>query len=108
MKPVIPKNKVLVVAGVDKKVNNQRLQDHIDKQAGRHVNLIHVVGLSRTINRSRTVAIELDNADYEVLSKSDFWEPRIRTWPFEGRHFWYYPKRPTPQEIKSSMREQWA
>ena len=107
VKPVIPKNKVLVVAGLDKKVNNERLQDHIDKQAGRHVNMIHVIGLNRTINQSRTVAIELDDADYDELSKSVFWEPSIRTWPFKGKHFWYYPKRCTQQEASKSVRESW-
>ena len=107
MKPNIPQNKVLVVAGLDKTVNSERLQIEIDRKAGHRVNLINVVGLSRTINQSRTVAIELDNTDFELLSKSDFWEPRIRTWPFVGRHFWYYPKRRTQQEIDSSMRDQW-
>ena len=107
VKPDIPKNEVLVVAGIDKKVNNEKLQNHINEQAGRHINLINVVGLSRTINRSRTVALELDKADYAQLSKSDFWEPSIRTWPFKGRHFWYLPKHHTPQEARHSVRDSW-
>ena len=64
VKPDIPQTEVLVVAGIDKKVNNEKLQKHIDTQAGRHIELINVVGLNRTINksgypnRSRTVALE--------------------------------------------------
>ena len=108
VKPDIPKNDVLVVAGINKTVNNEKLQKHIDEQAGRHIKLINVVGLSRTINRSRTVALELDKADYVQLSKSDFWEPSIRTWPFKGRHFWYLPKRHTKQEARNSVRDSWT
>ena len=108
VKPNIPQNKVLVVAGLGKAINRVKLQTEINRKAGRHVNLIHLQGLSRTINQSRTVAIELDDTDYDMLSKSDFWEEGIRTWPFQGRHFWYYPKRKSPQEARNSVRESWA
>ena len=108
VKPQIPQNKVLVVAGLNKAVNSVKLQSEVNKKAGCHVNLIHVQGLSRTINRSRTIAIELDNAGYELLSQSDFWEPNIRIWPFKGRHFWYYPKPHTKQEARNSVRESWT
>ena len=114
MKPVIPQTEVLVVAGIDKKVNNEKLQKHIDTQAGRHIELINVVGLNRTINksgypnRSRTVALELSKEDYVQLSKSDFWEPSIKIWPFKGKHFWYLPKRHTQQEARNPVRDSWA
>ena len=108
VKQIIPKNNFLVVAGLDKTVNRERLQTEINRKAKRPVKLIHMEGLSRTINQSRTVAIELNNNDYELLSKSDFWEPGIRTWPFVGRHFWYDTKRPSRQEANSSVRDSWA
>ena len=114
VKPVIPQNEVLVVAGIDKKVNNEKLQEHIDTQAGCHIQLINVIGLNRTINksgypnRSRTVALELSKEDYVQLSKSDFWEPTIKIWPFKGKHFWYLPKRHTQQEARNPVRDSWA
>ena len=114
VKPVIPQNEVLVVSRIDKKVDNEKLQKHIDTQAGRHIELINVVGLNRTINksgypnRSRTVALELSKEDYVQLSKSDFWEPSIKIWPFEGKHFWYLPKRHTQQEARNPVRDSWA
>ena len=114
MKPIIPQNEVLVVAGIDKNVDNEKLQNHIDEQAGRHVKLINVVGLNRKINKSgypnqsKTVALELGKADYVLLSKADFWEQSIRIWPFKGRHFWYLPKRHTQQESSNSVRDSWT
>ena len=107
-KPEYLKYKVLVVHGIDKSVTKQRLQDVINEKAGKSITLHHIAPLHRELSWCATLAIELSDEDYDMLSQQDFWEERIKIRQWLGWRFWRSEKRPTKQEVKSSMRAQWS
>ena len=107
VKPGYLKNKVLVVHGLDKKVTNAILQQEIDRKANKHIELCFVAPLSREKSWCTTIAIELNESDYDILANPDFWEPQIKIRKWFGFRWWRGTKRPTREEVRSSMRQQW-
>ena len=106
-KPGFLKHKVLVIHGLDKNVDSVRLQQELDIRAGHPVELLYVAPLSREKSWCKTIAIELNDSDYDQLSKPDFWEKGIKIRPWHGFKPWRQATRPTREEVQSSMREQW-
>ena len=102
-------NKCLVISRVDKNITIPLLQEYINKRAGRHIRFLHEPqNLAKNYATWRTVAIELNNSDYELLSKPDFWDIDIRFADYIGRRFWRNnASKMSPNERKSSMRQQW-
>ena len=107
-KPDYLKNKVLVVSRMDKNINGKRFQDFIDDKAKKHIELLYVQQLNKTISTYSTIAIELNDENYELLSNSNFWEGGIAIKPYIGRRWWRSAPRPSTQTIKSSVRQQWT
>ena len=106
-KPGYLKHKVLVIHGLDKNIDNAWLQQELDNRAGHHVELLYVAPLSREKQWCTTIAIELNDSDYDQLSRPDFWEKGIKIRPWHGFKPWRQATRPTREEVQSSMREQW-
>ena len=82
-----------------------KLQGYIDWKAGRQIELLHVERLNREYSKWGSVAIELSDENYALLSQPDFWEKDVLTRPWKGWRFWRStrPKPLTQQEIKSSL-----
>ena len=102
-------NKCLVISRVDKDITIPLLQEYINERAGRHIRFLHKPqNLAKNYATWRTIAIELNNTDYELLSKPDFWDIDIRFADYIGRRFWRNnASKMSPNERKSSMRQQW-
>ena len=97
-----------MIHGLDKGVNHSKLKQEINRRANREIELIHVAALSWEKSWCTTLAIELNETDYNTLSQPDFWEKQIKIRQFYGFRWWRGIKRPTKQEVKSSMRMQWV
>ena len=106
-KPEYLKHKVLVVQGLDKSVNHAKLQQAINIRAGREIKLLHVESLSREKAWCNTVAIEVSESDYDIISQPFFWEEQIKIRPWHGVRWYRRAQRPSKQEVMSSMRMQW-
>ena len=101
------KNKVLVVHGLDKGINQNKLQQEINRRANRDIKLLYVAPLSRVKSWCTTLAIELSEGDYEILSQPGFWERQIKIRPWHGFRWYRGAQRPTKEEVRNSMRMQW-
>ena len=106
-KPDYLKNKVLVVSRMDKNMKGKLFQDFIDDKAKKHIELLHVQQLNKVISTYSTIAIELNDENYELLSDSSFWEGGIAIKPWIGRRWWRGAPRHSAETIKNSMRQQW-
>ena len=110
VKPDYLQNKVLVVKNLELSVTKEKLQNYVNGQAGRHVDLICMTRLDKTYASYASVAIEMNEQDYVLLLNSDFWPRNIWVKPWHGRRFWRgdaQPTRPKPHELKSAVRRSW-
>ena len=110
VKPDYLQNKVLVVKNLELSVTKDKLQNYVNGQAGRHVDLICMTRLDKTYASYASVAIEMNEQDYVLLLNSDFWPRNIWVKPWHGRRFWRgdaQPTRPKPHELKSAVRRSW-
>ena len=80
------------------------------KEAGREVDFKFIKVISRKYSQYLTVVIELNNADYELLNNSNFWDSQTRIRKFLGWRWWRGPREPRvkPQDIKNSERATWG
>ena len=106
-KPQFLNNKVLVIHGIDKNVDHEKLQQVIDRQAGKHIDLLYIATLSKESSWCTTLAIELNDSDYDILSNLYFWERRIKIRAWVGFRPWRQRSRPIIQEVQNPMRDQW-
>ena len=107
VKPNYMKNKVFVVHGLDKGVNHAKLQQEINRRANQDIKLLHVAPLSRVKSWCTTLAIELSEGDYDILSQPGFWERQIKIRAWHGYRWYRGAQRPTKEEVRSSMHMQW-
>ena len=108
-RPTFMKNKCLVIRGLRKDASRDQCIDYIRKTAGRKVDVLHIVPLSREYSPWLTIAVELNATDYEQLSNIHIWEKSIGIREFVGWRHWHgeRPKRLAPHEIKNSVRMSW-
>lgn len=109
-KPAYMNHKVLVVSKLDKAMKNEQLTKWIDERANKHIELLHVERLNKAVSSWTTLAIELNDDDFKLLSDQNFWEVGIGIKPYVGRRFWRLNQtpRPTPEMLKNSVRSQWT
>ena len=105
-KPMYKKNKCLVIRGLRKDASETECVNYIDKTAGRKIDLLHMAILSREYSPWLTIAIELNDTDYELLSDCNIWEKSIAIRDYVGWRSWH-GKRLAPHEIKNSVRMSW-
>ena len=65
--------------------------------------------MAKEYSKWRTIAIELGDNDYELLSKPEFWDSNILLRDFKGRRWWRNPaSNLTVDERRNSFRQQWT
>ena len=103
------KNKVLVISPVSKELNKNQLKDSINKIAGKDIDFLSdFIILSKTYQSTRTIAIELNDKDYRILSDTKLWNPNMKLSEFNGRRFWRNNNlRLSPTERKNAMKDSW-
>ena len=109
-RPKFMENKCLVMQGLRKGISHNQCIDYIKKTAGRDVNVLHLEILSREYSPWMTVAIELNEEDYDVLSNINIWENSIGIRDYVGWRHWHgpRPRRLSADEIKRSVRMSWS
>ena len=102
-------NKCIVISKVERNITIPQLQKYINERAGRHIKFLYEPqNLAKNYSKWRTIAIELNNSDYELLSNPDFWSTNIRFADYIGRRFWRNnASKMSPNDRRSSMRQQW-
>ena len=103
------KNKVMVISPVSKDLSRVQLKEEIDRIAGRNINYLYEpVILNKVFQKTRTIAIELTDEDYRLLSNRNIWNPNMMISEFEGNRFWRRNSmRLTPTERKNSVKDSW-
>ena len=88
-RPAFLDNKCLVISRRSKSTSTPLLQAYVNQRAGRNVKFLYEPkNLAREYAKWRTIAIELNDTDYELLSKPEFWDSGIRLKDHIGRRFW--------------------
>ena len=108
-RPAYLDNKCIVVSKIKQDIGLTELQEYVNQRAGRNIKFLHEpVNLAKEYSRWRTLAIELSDNDYELLSKPEFWDTNIQLKDFEGRRWWRNKASNLSQnERQNSMRQQW-
>ena len=83
-KPEYLSNKCLVISGIDKSITQEMFKLYVNEQVGEEIDFRSITCLSREGSSWLTVAIELSEKDYGLLSDASIWEPKIRLRPFKG------------------------
>ena len=79
----------LVVSRVKRETTIPQIQDYINKIANKNVKFLHSpVNIAKDYAEWRTLAIELSNEDYNILSNPNLWSAKLRIKDFVGRRFW--------------------
>ena len=109
-KPDYLANKCLVISGLSTEIDTVVFKSYIESQVGKDINLLNVQPLSREGSSWLTLAIELSEDDYNLLSNPDIWEPQIRIRDFKGWRFWrsQTQQRPNREELRNSVRMSWS
>ena len=102
-------NKCIVVSRVDRDISIPKLQSYVNHRAGRNVKFLHEpINLAYEYSGWRTLAIELNDLDYELLSKPEFWDSKICLKDYVGRRWWRNKaSNLSANERQNSMRQQW-
>ena len=88
-RPAFLDNKCLVVSRISKSTSITLLQAYVNQRADRYVKFLYEPkNVSREYAKWHTIAIELNNTDYELLSKPEFSDSDIRLKDHIGRRFW--------------------
>ena len=103
------KNKVLVISRIRKDISVDELKQKINEISGKTINYLHEpVILSKAFQQSKTIALELNNEDYSVLSDVNIWHSDMRIAEFKGHKFWHKNQpRMTPLERRNAVRDSW-
>ena len=102
-------HKCLVVSRVKKETTMSQFQEYINEIAKKNVKFLHTPrNLAKDYSEWRTIAIELSDEDYEILSNPNVWHPRFRIKDFVGRRFWRNKASIiSPTERKSAVFQSW-
>ena len=108
-KPMFLNNKCLVIQGISKNLSMAEVKNKINVIADKKVLfLCEPVILSKTTQRTRTVAFELNEVDYALLANEQIWDNTVRVAEFVGNRFWRkYNVKFTPTQAKNSVRDSW-
>ena len=108
-RPKFVKNKCLVIQGLRKGLSQKQFLDFINDAAGKEVNISHIQILSKEYAPWMTVALEMDNENYEILSDISIWDNSIGIRDYVGWRYWHgpRPKKLPAEEIKKSLCMQW-
>ena len=108
-KPMFLNNKCLVIQGISKNLSMAEVKHKINVIAEKKVIfLCEPVILSKTTQRNRTVAFELNEVDYALLTNEQIWDNSVRVADFVGHRFWRkYNVKFTPTQAKNSVRDSW-
>ena len=102
-KPQYLKHRVLVIGGLDDNINLAKLDEYINSRTIHKVNILHIARLDREgSDRGATIAIELNDHDYDILTNSDFWLSNIRIRAWRGFRWWRLPEKlPQNDQVKN-------
>ena len=103
------KNKVIVISPVSKKFNQNQVKQEINRIAGKIIDYkSEIIILNKTYQDTRTIAIELNDEDYRLLSNKSIWNSNMRISEFKGRRFWRQNNmRLTISERKNAVKDSW-
>ena len=108
-RPALIKNKCLVIQGLKKGISREQCLNFINNTAGKNINVLHIQILSKVYSPWLTVAIEINNDDYAILSDIGIWDASIAIRDYVGWRKWHGPR---PQKlaahvIKNSVHDSW-
>ena len=103
------KNKVIVISPVSKELNQNQIKEEINRIAGKVINYkSDLILLNKTCQNSRTIAFELNDDDFMLLSNRSLWNSNMLISEFTGRRFWRQNKiKLTNTERKNAKRDSW-
>ena len=103
------KNKVIVISPVSKELNQNQIKEEINRIAGKVINYkSDLILLNKTCQNSRTIAFELNDDDFMLLSNRSLWNSNMLISEFTGRRFWRQNKiKITNTERKNAKRDSW-
>ena len=115
-KPECLSNECLVVAGLNPELNEDEFKAEINYKAGYEIDFKFIQILSSEDQWYLTIAIELNEADYNKLIDPNFWDPHCHIRRFRGRRWWrddmtgprQPQKRLTYEERKNIAKAQWG
>ena len=109
-RPDFLENKCLVISRVSKSTTLTQLQAYVNERAGRQVKFMYQPqNLAKDYSKWRTIAIELNTLDYDLLSSPSFWDSGIRFQDYVGRRFWRNnASKMSENDRKNSLRQQWV
>ena len=106
-RPFSMENKCMVIQGLNRITKDQFFK-FIKDTAGKEINILHVEVLSKGNSPWMTVAIELNEEDYNHLSNMDLWDQSIGIRDYVGWRFWHKMKRQEVPTEMSKVRMSWA
>ena len=101
--------KCLVVSRVKRDTTKSQFISYINRIAGKNVNFLSSPrNLAKDYSNWRTVAMEISNEDYEILSNPDIWDSNLRIKDFVGRRYWHNKASTlSANERKSTVYQSW-
>ena len=108
-RPIFAKKKCLVIQGLKKGISREQCLNLINNTAGKNINVLHIQILSKGYSPWLTVAIEIEDNDYDILSDISIWSNHIAIRDYVGWRFWHgpRPRKLSAHEIKNSVHDSW-
>ena len=103
-------NKCIVISRVDKDTTMSEFQSNINQKAGRNIQFLHKpINLAKDYASWRTIAIELNDNDYELMSNPEFRDSGILLKDYVGRRWWRnQASNLSSTQRQNAMRQQWT
>ena len=101
--------KCLVVSQVKSDSTKVEFINYINSIAGKNVKFLSSPrNLAKDYSNWRTIAIEISDEDYQILSNSEIWDSKLRIKDFIGRRYWHNKASTmTANQRKSAVYQSW-
>ena len=98
-----------MISRLKKDLTRVQLKAMINNKEQREIDFKYMECLSKEYSTWRTVAIELNKDDYDILIDPNFWDPQLRIRKFIGQKLWRGDQKPrlTIQQRRESLKAQW-
>lgn len=102
-------SKCLVVSRVKRGITKDQFMNYVNTIAGKNITFLNSPrNLAKDYSKWRTVAIEISDEDYQILSNPEIWDSNLMIKDFKGRRYWHNKASTmTANERKSTVYQSW-
>ena len=108
-RPKYLEGKCLVVSRVKSDSTKTEFMNYINSIAGKNVKFLSTPrNLAKDYSNWRTIAIEISDEDYQILSNPEIWDSQLRIKDFIGRRYWHNKASTmTANQRKTAVYQSW-